>query len=188
MPVACAATPSSVSVQFRSKALMKGYYKEPEKTAEAFIDGWYRTGDTGRFDEHGNLWLTGRLSEVFKTSKGKFIKPSSLEDKFGGSALLAQFCIFGHGLDQPILLASLSESAKKMERAELSAQLGRLLDGINADLPPYERVPQVFVTRNEWQTADGMLTPTLKLKRKAIEAHYWPWVQSKLGTQSVVFE
>ena len=175
-------------VLFSSKALMKGYYKEPEKTAEVLVDGWYRTGDTGRFDEDGNLWLTGRLSEVFKTSKGKFVKPGSLEDRFGGCNLLGQFCVFGHGLDQPVVLVSLSESGKKLEHAELAQQLGAFLDQLNADLPPYERVPQIFVTRNEWTTTAGLLTPTLKLKRKSVEAQYRPWVESQLGKGAVVFE
>ena len=175
-------------VQFSSKALMKGYYKEPEKTAEALSDGWYRTGDTGRFDEDGNLWLTGRLSEVFKTSKGKFIKPTALEDRFGACALIGQFCIFGHGLDQPAVLVGLSEVGKKLDQAELTRQLTEFLNTLNADLPPYERVPQVFVTRDEWTIAAGLLTPTLKLKRKSVEAHYRPWVESRLGTDAVVFE
>ena len=175
-------------VQFSSPALMKGYYKEPEKTAEVLVDGWYRTGDTGRFDEDSNLWLTGRLSEVFKTSKGKFIKPGALEDRFGDCALLAQVCVFGHGLDQPVVLASLSESGRKLERAVLIHALAVYLEALNAALPPHERLSQIFVTREDWNMANSLLTPTMKLKRKAVEANYRPWVQSLLGQDPVIFE
>jgi long-chain acyl-CoA synthetase len=77
-------------IMLRSPALMKGYYKEPEKTAEVLRDGWYYTGDAGRFDEDGNLWITGRVSEVFKTTKGKFVRPTNLENHFGRSELLSQ--------------------------------------------------------------------------------------------------
>ncbi len=175
-------------IMFSSKGLMKGYYKEPAKTADVLVDGWYRTGDTGRIDDDGHLWVTGRLSETFKTSKGKFVKPTSIEDKFGASPLLSQFCVFGHGLDQPALLASLSESGRRLDIAEAGRRLAALLETINADLPPYERVGQMFVTREEWQIASGLLTPTMKLKRKSIEAHYRPWIDSNLGKAPVVFE
>ena len=78
-------------ILFRSKGVMKGYYKEPEKTAEVIVDGWYHSGDSGRIDENGNLWITGRISEVFKTTKGKFIKPIALEDHFGRPIYLPSF-------------------------------------------------------------------------------------------------
>jgi long-chain acyl-CoA synthetase len=175
-------------IQFKSPALMKGYYREPEKSAEVLVDGWYRTGDTGRIDEKGNLWITGRVSEVFKTSKGKFIRPLSLEDKFGACNLLGQFCVFGHGLDQPVVLASLSEVGKQLDRTELSKQLAAFLGSLNANLPAYERVPQIFITKNEWTITTGLLTPTMKLKRKTIEQHYRPWVESRTGKEPVVFE
>jgi len=176
-------------IQFRSKGLMKGYYKNPEKTAEVLDDeGWYRTGDSGRFDEDGNLWVTGRIGEVFKSSKGKFVQPVALENHFGRSELLAQLCVFGHGLDQPVLLAALSESGKKMERAEAKAALEALLNEVNAELPPYERVAQIFVTRDDWAIDNGLLTPTMKLKRRPLEERYRPEAERFLGKASVVFE
>ena len=175
-------------VLFRSKGLMKGYYKEPEKTAEAIVDGWYHTGDSGRIDEDGCLWVTGRISEVFKSTKGKFIRPTDLESRLGRSALLSQYCVFGHGLDQPALLVFLSESGMKLEPSELTTQLSALLDQINAELPAWERIPQVFVTREEWSIANGLLTPTMKLRRKQIEQRYRPWVEASLGQGPVVFE
>ena len=175
-------------ILMRSQALMKSYYKEPEKTAEALRDGWYHSGDTGRFDENGNLWITGRLSEVFKTTKGKFIRPANLENAFGRSELLAQFCVFGHGLDQPVVAVTLSESAQKLERETLRKQLGELLDSINAELPPWEKIAVLYVTESEWTINNGLLTPTMKLKRKAIEQEFRAKVEAAVGKTPVVFE
>ncbi|MBF7728523.1 AMP-binding protein [Pseudomonas sp. N040] len=175
-------------VLFRSKGLMKGYYKEPEKTAQAIVDGWYHTGDSGCIDEDGCLWVTGRISEVFKTTKGKFIRPTELESKLGRSALLSQYCVFGHGLDQPALLVYPSENGLKRERVELQAQLGALLDEVNSELPAWERMPQMFVTNAEWSIPNGLLTPTMKLRRKQIEQRYRPWVESSLERGAVIFE
>ncbi len=171
-------------IMFRSKGLMQGYYREPEKTAEVLVDGWYMTGDAGRFDENGYLWITGRISEVFKTSKGKFIRPTHIENMFGRSDELAQFCIMGHGLDQPMLLATLSEAGARLDPAALKESLESLLDEVNGDLPAYEKVAQMFVTP-EWLIENGLLTPTLKLKRKQIESLYRPRVEANLGGDKV---
>lgn len=173
-------------IQFKSKGLMKGYYLNPEKTAEVFEDGWYCTGDSGRFDEDGNLWVTGRVSEVFKTSKGKFIVPMKLESRFGRNPNLAQFCCMGHGMDQPIVLVTLSELGLARSRDELQVELESLLDEINAEVPPYERVGHLFVT-DEWTIENALLTPTMKLKRKQIEDHYRDRVTRHMGNGRVGF-
>lgn len=173
-------------IQFKSKGLMKGYYLNDEKTAEVFEDGWYCTGDSGKFDENGNLWVTGRVSEVFKTSKGKFIVPMRLEDHFGRSPLLAQFCVMGHGLDQPILLTTLSESGAALDQQALKSQLEALLDEVNADVPAYERVGQICVTP-EWTIENTLLTPTMKLKRNQIEQTYREQIEKNLAGDRVQF-
>jgi len=190
----CLGLPMSESVQvkladdneimFRSKGLMKGYYREPEKTAEVLVDGWYMTGDAGKFDEDGNLWVTGRVSEVFKTSKGKFIRPTRIEDLFGRSEALGQFCVMGHGLDQPMLLATLSEAGAELDETTLKGKLQELLEEVNEELPAWEKVAQVFVT-SEWLIENGLLTPTMKLKRKHIENMYRPYVEEKLGGEKI---
>ena len=168
-------------IQFKSVGLMKGYYKNPEKTAEVFTeDGWYKSGDSGRFDEDGNLWVTGRISEVFKTTKGKFIVPTRLEQFFGRSADLAQVCVMGHALDQPILMATPSEVGKSLSKKELRARLKKLLEEINEELPPHERIAQIFLTA-EWSIENALLTPTMKLKRKQIEEVFREKIVHKLG-------
>ena len=175
-------------ILFRSKGIMKGYYRNPEKTAEVIVDGWYHTGDIGRFDANGNLWITGRMSEVFKTSKGKFVEPQVLENRFAKVAELGQTCIFGHGLDQPVLLANLSERGRAAARDELVRVLTRALAEVNAIVQHHERINQIFIARDEWQIGNGLLTPTMKLKRMAVERHYRAWVAARLNGGPVVFE
>lgn len=172
----------------KTEKMMTGYYKNPEKTAEVLIDGWYHTGDSGRFDEQGNLWVTGRISEVFKTTKGKFIKPSSIENLFDTVEELEQFCVFGHGKDQPLLLCNLSEHGQQQDRETLTALLEAKLAAINAELPPYKRVAQIFVTATEWNPGMGLLTPTMKLKRMVIEEHYSPWVSANSNGNKVIWQ
>ena len=176
----------SGEIQFKSKGLMKGYYLNPEKTEEVFDDGWYCTGDSGKFDENGNLWVTGRVSEVFKTSKGKFIVPMKLESLFGRNPNLAQFCCMGHGLDQPIVLVTLSEVGLEQDRDAVTESLESLLDEINSEVPAYERISNIFVTK-EWTIENALLTPTMKLKRKQIEDHYRALVQSHMNSGPVNF-
>lgn len=175
---------------FRSKGLMKGYYKNPEKTAEVLIDGWYHTGDSGRIDEDGNLWVTGRISEVFKTTKGKFVKPTAIENHFGAIEELGQLMVFGHGFDQPMLLCNLSEIGQTKDRETLTGILQAGLEKINGELAAYEKVGAIIVTKDEWQIENALLTPTMKLKRKAIEDHYADLIASAKDAApgSIVFE
>lgn len=173
-------------IQFKSAGVMAGYYLNPEKTAEVLVDGWYCTGDSGRFDEDGNLYVTGRISEVFKTTKGKFIVPAKLENLFARSPLLAQFCVFGHGRNQPLFMTTLSELGRSLPRAEVAAQLAALRDEINPDLPGHEKIEQIFVTP-EWTIDNSLLTPTLKIKRHQIEQQYQPGVDAALGQEPVTF-
>ncbi len=172
-------------ILFRSKGLMQGYYLEPEKTAEVLVNGWYQSGDSGRIDEDGNLWVTGRISEVFKTTKGKFIRPLNIEDLFGRTDLLTQYCVFGHGLDQPVIAVTLSEVGQQLDRAALNEKLTTLLAEINAELPAWERIALLFVAKDEWTIGNGLLTPTMKLKRKLIEKLVG---ERMTGLAGVVFE
>lgn len=175
-------------ILFRSPVMMRGYYREPEKTAEVLRDGVYHTGDTGFIDADGQLHVTGRLSEVFKTSKGKFVAPARVENRLGDCPLLGQLCVFGHGLDQPVLLASLSEMALGRARSELRQPLLQMLEALNRHLEAHEAVRQVFIVAEEWTVENQLLTPTLKLKRRRIEQHYRPWVEQHLGGETVIWQ
>jgi long-chain acyl-CoA synthetase len=173
-------------IQFKSKGLMKGYYLNEEKTAEVFDDGWYCSGDSGKFDEDGNLWVTGRVSEVFKTSKGKFIVPMKLESLFGRNPNLAQFCCMGHGLDAPVILVTLSELGQGLDEHTLKSELTELLQEINTEVPAFERISHVFVC-DEWTIGNALLTPTMKLKRKQIEEHYRELALQHMDSGPVIF-
>lgn len=175
-------------ILFKSRAIMRGYYLEPEKTAEVMEGGYYHTGDTGRIDKDGNLYITGRLSEVFKTSKGKFIKPTLLEAEFGDTQVLGQTCILGHGLDQPVLLAGLSEAAQNMDRQEAQAIIETELAAANQKLEAHEKIPHVFMVADEWTIESELLTPTMKMRRNVIDTKYRAWIEKSVGGNSVVWE
>ena len=173
----------SGEIQFKSNGVMKGYYLEPEKTAEVFDGEWYCTGDSGHLDEQGNLWVTGRLSDVFKTSKGKFIVPTDIESKFARTNLFAQTCIFGHGLDQPVLLASLSEIGQALDSEQRQLEIDQVLAEINLELASHEKVNLIHITP-EWTVENGLVTPTLKIKRKNIEDQYKGEVTAVLASKA----
>lgn len=173
---------------FKTAAMMKGYYKNPEKTAEVIVDGWYYTGDRGHVGDDGFVRVTGRVGEVFKTTKGKFIHPSVIENDFGVIPELGQLMIFGHGKDQPLLLTNLSEFGLPKPREEVQQLIEHALRAINAELPPHERVSQVFVTGNEWTIDSALLTPTMKIKRTTVEDHYKDWVETNLNDADVIWE
>lgn len=177
----------SGEVCFRSDGLMKGYFKDPQKTAEVLIDGWYHTGDSGIVDEQGRLKLVGRISENFKTGKGKFINPDRLEKVFGGVAELEQLCVFGHGESQPLLLANLSAAGKSLSREALYARLLEVLTSINASLPSYERVAAINLTGEEWTSDNGLLTPTMKIKRRAVVEKYQPLIERCKGNAAILW-
>jgi long-chain acyl-CoA synthetase len=179
-------------LQVKTPTAMIGYYKAPDLTAEAFTDdGFFRTGDRGEFDEQGRLRLTGRLKELFKTSKGKYVAPAPIENALNGSGIIEQSCVMGEGQQQPFAVVMLNaalraESATAEGRAAVVAKLRKLRDTVNTALDPHERLQLLAVTHDEWTIAAGMLTPTLKIKRAAIEARYRAFVDRWYGAKDVV--
>jgi long-chain acyl-CoA synthetase len=98
--------PRSSEIQIKAPWNMLGYYKEPELTREAFTDdGWLRTGDKGALDAQGNLKITGRVKDLFKTSKGKYVAPAPIEDKLVMHSAIEACCVTGANLGQPLALA-----------------------------------------------------------------------------------
>lgn len=157
---------------FRSAGLMLGYYKDPDHTDLVLQNGWYFTGDRGYLDEEGRLVVSGRLGDIFKTGKGKFVNPVDIEALLGHASLLTQVCVFGQGLAQPVALATLSADADIHSRARVELELKQLLVNVNDVLAPHERLRCLGITENEWTADNQMLTPTLKIKRKWIEKNY----------------
>ncbi|PIB57618.1 AMP-binding protein [Pseudomonas sp. 2995-1] len=167
---------ASGEVQVRSGATMLGYFKDPGKTAETLTeDGFLRTGDKGEQDAEGRLRLTGRLKEIFKTSKGKYVAPAPIENRLAEHALIEQVCVVGDGLGAPIGLCVLS--AQDQDRQALGASLERWLEQVNQTLDKHERLRRLVVVKDNWAVENGFLTPTLKIKRNVIESTYGPQFQ-----------
>jgi long-chain acyl-CoA synthetase len=165
-------------------ALMLGYYKEPGLTQENFtVDGFLKTGDEGYIDKAGFLKITGRVKDLFKTMKGKYVAPSPIEMRMADCPAIEQVIIVGSGLPQPIALATLSENGRRKTRDELMAKLKALLSQVNTSLDAHERVDKLVIINDEWTVENGLLTPTLKIKRREIEKkyvqYYDEWYQQK---------
>ncbi len=165
-------------VLVKSPCTMLGYFKAAELTAEMLTpDGFLKTGDQGEIDEKGNLKITGRVKELFKTSKGKYVAPSPIENRLLAHPDVEQACVSGAGMGQPFGLLVLSMKARNQldsagSKARLEAELKQHLDAVNKTLDPHEQLETVVVLAEEWTTENGLLTPTLKLRRGAIEKKY----------------
>ncbi|NIB44661.1 AMP-binding protein [Pseudomaricurvus alkylphenolicus] len=153
----------------RSQGNMLGYYKDPEKTAETIIDGWIHTGDKVRVDEDGFVFITGRVKDIFKTAKGKYVAPAPIEQRFGTLNCLEQLCLVGRGLPQTILLVVLNEPAIARDKAELAEELQATLNNVNAELEVHERISHIVICQEDWSIENEMLTHTLKIKRDEVE-------------------
>jgi long-subunit acyl-CoA synthetase (AMP-forming) len=162
-------------VLVRSGSTMQGYYKEPGKTAEVLTeDGFLRTGDKGEQDAEGNLRLTGRIKEIFKTSKGKYVAPAPIENRLAVHSHIEQVCVVGDGLPQPLALCVLSEAGRKESREQLEGSLKRLLEETNQVLDKHEQLNGLVLVPEVWAVDNGFLTPTLKIKRASVEIAYSP--------------
>jgi long-chain acyl-CoA synthetase len=157
----------------KSPGLMLGYYNAPELTREILDDdGWLHTGDRGSLDETGQLRITGRVKELFKTSKGKYVAPAPIENALLSSTHVEQACVVGAGMPQPIALVVLSPSARAADRETLVTELHALRGDVNQRHDPHEHLSSIIVMHEEWTIDNGLLTPTMKLRRSAIEDRY----------------
>jgi long-chain acyl-CoA synthetase len=157
-------------VQVKSEASMLGYFKEPRLTAESFEDGFLKTGDEGSIDENGYLTITGRIKDQFKTSKGKYIMPAPIETKLLEHPLISQACVVGSGMTSAFVLCTLTPTDQASE--SLGSDLSDYLDQVNSKLDHHERLSKMVICKEEWSIPNGLLTPTLKIKRKSIESYY----------------
>ena len=163
----------------KSPGSMTGYFKEPELTAAAFTeDGFLKTGDRGEIDNLGRLRITGRVKELNKTSKGKYVSPAPNETRIMAHPDVEMACVCGASQPQPCALIMLGADVKTRvggdaaARAELQASLAAHMAAVNAELPHHEHMSFGVVVQEEWLIDNGFLTPTMKLKRSAIEDAY----------------
>ena len=159
-------------ILIKHDALMDGYYKDEEETNKTIIDGWLHTGDEGVIDADGFLKITGRVKDLFKTSKGKYIAPSPIEMKLSANKNIEQVCVVGTELPQPIAIIVLSERGKEKVEADLIASLETTLEVVNPKLDSHEKIHNIIVVKEDWTVENKLLTPTMKIKRNAIEKLY----------------
>lgn len=167
-------------IQYKHPGVMTGYYKDPEKTAETFTaDGYLRTGDKGRLDADGYLYITGRTKDIFKTMKGKYVAPAPIEGALARNTDIEQLCFVGSELKQPIMLVSLSEIGRNKPREELERGLIAEMEAVNSTLEAHEAIGKIVVVKDAWTIDNNLMTPTMKVKRNEIEKCYQALIASE---------
>jgi long-chain acyl-CoA synthetase len=184
----------------RGPNVMRGYYGHPEATAEVLKDGWFATGDVGRMDERGHLYITDRKKDLFKLSNGKYVAPQLVESLIMQSQLVSQVVVIGAGRKAPaaLIVPDWEELRSTMAEAGLPVPLShdewsldaaatklvqRDVAQLTAKLADYERVRRVRLLPQEFTIDGGELTPTLKVKRRVIDEKYGELIDELYGTE-----
>ena len=174
-------------ILFKHPAVMPGYYKEPEKTRETFTaDGYLRTGDKGRVDKDGYLFITGRVKDIFKGLKGKYVAPAPIEGAMARNTDLDQLCLVGSGLKQPILIVSPTPAARRKTKEDLEKLLIADMETVNTTLEDHEKIAKAIVVKDLWTIDNGIMTPTMKVKRNEVEKRYTTIIAANDGTKTKV--
>jgi long-chain acyl-CoA synthetase len=178
-------------ITVKGPSVFQGYYKDEEKTKEAFTeDGYFMTGDIGHIDEEGFLHITDRKKEMFKTSGGKYVAPQVLENLAKGSKFIEQIMVVGDGEKMPCALVQpdyafaklwaerkhlkIGKTPEEMANSpELKARIMKDINLLNATLGKWEQIKKIELTPTLWTIEDGLLTPTMKLKRKAVKEKFF---------------
>ncbi|REC75581.1 long-chain fatty acid--CoA ligase [Chryseobacterium elymi] len=177
-------------ITVKGPSIFKGYFKAEDLTKEAFTeDGFFKTGDIGHIDSEGFLQITDRKKEMFKTSGGKYIAPQTIENQAKASKFIEQIMVVGDGEKMPCALVQPdfefaknwamrnnlnigSTPAEIAKSPELKERIEKEIEGINEHLGNWERIKKIELTPEIWAIDTGLLTPTLKLKRKAIKEKF----------------
>jgi len=173
--------PETEEVLMTAPWMMQGYYNDEQRTKEVLQNGWLRTGDRGHLTEDGYLALSGRVNDTFKSAKGKFIVSAPMEWGFAENPLVEQVCVTGLALPQPIALLVLSELGKQADASAVEASLTLTVDQINQKLSSFERVHRLVILDEPWEVDNGLLTPTMKIRRNVLHRryhdHFQEWYQ-----------
>ena len=173
----------------RGHNVMMGYYKHPELTKEVIDEeGWFHTGDMGEIDQYNRLRITGRIKSLFKTSGGKYINPDVIEAKFCASKLIEQILVVGENqkFAGALIIPSFTDlkawcvkekinyttNEEMIHNPEVMKHFAKEVNELNKSLGETEKIKKHVLLADEWSIANGMLTPTLKAKRKVITARY----------------
>lgn len=172
-------------ILLKGENVMLGYYKNEELTKKTITDGYLHTGDIGKVDDDGFLYITDRKKEMFKTSGGKYIAPAALESELKQSRFIEQVMVIGEGQKMPAALIQVNfefvnEWAKRKghkiddvsTNKRLIKRIQEEVDHYNQKFGKWEQIKKFEITPDEWTIDDGLLTPTLKMKRKNIRSKY----------------
>ena len=176
-------------IVFRGHNVMMGYYKDPELTAQVIDkDGWLHTGDTGKFTPEGQLVITGRLKNIFKTSFGKYVNPQAVESKFSESGFFENLIVLGENKKYAAALIlpdfaylrtwcgehkiPYTTNEEMIKNPDVVKRLQKEIKHFNHFFGDYEQIKRYQFVTDEWSPASGFLSPTLKIKRNVIEKFY----------------
>jgi long-chain acyl-CoA synthetase len=177
-------------ITVKGPSVFKGYFKNEEMTKDAFTDeGYFKTGDIGHIDDEGYLHITDRKKEMFKTSGGKYIAPQVIENLAKASKFIEQIMVVGDGEKMPTALIQpdfnfiknwaerkelkIGTTPEEMVKSpELKERIKKEIDYLNTKLGNWEQIKKFELTPDVWSIELGLLTPTLKLKRKAVKERY----------------
>lgn len=177
-------------ITVKGPSVFKGYFKNEEMTKEVFTeDGYFKTGDIGHIDDEGYLHITDRKKEMFKTSGGKYIAPQVIENQAKASKFIEQIMVVGDGEKMPCALIqpdfnfvqhwaerkniNIGKTPEEIANSpELKERIGKEIDYLNTKLGSWEQIKRFELTPEVWTIDSGVLTPTLKLKRKAVKERY----------------
>ena len=184
-------------IRVRGPNVMRGYYGMPEATAEVLDeDGWFSTGDIGRFDADGHLWITDRKKALLKLSTGKYVAPQPIESRLLASRFVEQAVVIGHGekfssallvLDSEAIQRYFAERGEPLaEGVEVAdervvALIQEVVDQANSDLSPWEQVKKFTLLNQPWSVEGGELTPTLKIKRRVVQENHRDEIRAMYG-------
>ena len=156
----CTAKVVDEELWVKGSSVMQGYYKMPEETAEALVDGWLRTGDLGYVDEDGYVYLTGRQKNLIITKNGENVSPEELENRLGQHRLVQEVLVReSEGVIEAEIFPDY-EYARKKKIRDLSSALQDMIDGYNREVPVYKRIYRLKIRETEFEN-----TPSKKIKR-----------------------
>ena len=174
-------------ITMKNDCIMQGYFKEDKLTNETIKNGYLHTGDKGVIDNDGYLTITGRIKDIFKTAKGKYVAPNPIELKLSKNSFIEQVCVVGDNLTQPIALVILSEGKKIV--SEIKSSFEELIVSINDKLEHHEKIKKIVILKDSWSIENNILTPTLKIKRNIVDEKYKKFYETWFDSENkIVFQ